>query len=58
LVKHDAPISIIVPLFNMNSLVSVLLGLWIFAEWRDVNTVKLLAGTVLITAGGTLVATS
>jgi uncharacterized membrane protein len=58
LVKHGAPISILVPLFNMNSLVSVVLGLWLFAEWRDVNTVKLLAGTVLIAVGGSLVATS
>lgn len=58
LVKHSARISTLVPLFNMNSLVAVLLGLWLFAEWKDVNALKLLAGAVLIAVGGTLVASA
>ena len=58
LVQYSARISMLVPLFNMNSLVSVLLGLWLFAEWRDVNTLKLVSGALLIAAGGSLVASA
>lgn len=58
LVQYGARISTLVPLFNMNSLVSVLLGLWLFAEWRDVNTLKLVSGALLIAIGGSLVASA
>lgn len=58
LVEHGARISTLVPLFNMNSLISVLLGLWLFAEWRDVHTLKLLSGALLIVVGGSLVASA
>jgi hypothetical protein len=56
LLRYDALLSHIVPLYNLNTLVAVVIGLTVFAEWRDVNVLKLLAGTVLITAGGALVA--
>ena len=56
LAKFKAPISQIVPLYNMNTLVGVLLGLWLFSEWQDLDLLKLLIGSILIVIGGTLVA--
>ena len=58
LTKYGTPISRLVPLYNMNTLVAVLIGLWVFSEWRDVNAIKLLLGALLIVVGGSLVATS
>ena len=56
--RYSASLATLVPLYNMNTLVAVVLALIIFAEWKDVSTAKLLAGTLLITVGGTLVANS
>jgi hypothetical protein len=56
--QYKTPMSILVPLFNMNTLVAVLLALWIFAEWKQVHLPRLAIGTVLITVGGILVAKS
>lgn len=55
---HHAPLSKLVPLYNMNTLVTVLLGLILFSEYKDINVLKLIAGTVFITIGGTLVASA
>lgn len=52
--RYGAQISQLVPLYNMNTLVAVVLGLVIFAEWRHVDPWKLLAAAVLIVAGGVL----
>jgi len=52
--RYGAQISQLVPLYNMNTLVAVILGLVIFAEWRDVDPWKLLAAAILIVAGGVL----
>lgn len=52
------PLSKLVPLYNMNTLIAVLLSLWLFAEWREVRGVQLLLGSVFIIAGGILVATA
>lgn len=54
--KFKAPISKLVPLYNMNTLVGVVLGLWIFSEWQDLDVVKLILGSILVIVGGTLVA--
>ncbi len=56
LLNFDIPISQLVPLYNMNTLVAVLLALVIFSEWKDLQTLKLLAGSALIVAGAVLVA--
>jgi uncharacterized membrane protein len=56
--RYDAQISQLVPLYNMNTLVAVVAGLVVLAEWRDVQFGRLLAGAVLIFAGGVLAATS
>jgi hypothetical protein len=42
----------------MNTLISVLLALWVFAEWKQVKVPQLLIGTLLIMAGGIMVAKS
>lgn len=54
--NYDASISIITPLFNMNTLVTVALGLWLFSEWQTVKVPQLLLGSVLIIIGGAVVA--
>ncbi len=56
--RFGAPVVQLVPLFNMNTLVAVLLGFIVFAEWRGVRVPRLVIGSVLIVVGGTLVATS
>ena len=55
LVKYQAPLAKLVPLYNMNTLVTSGLALIIFAEWRAVNPLQLLVGAALIIAGGILV---
>ena len=54
--NYDASISIITPLFNMNTLVTVALGLWLFSEWQTVKVPQLLLGSLLIVIGGAVVA--
>jgi glucose uptake protein GlcU len=54
--RLGAGISQITPLFNMNTLVVVLLGLWLFKEHRHVRPTPLLIGTILVVIGAVLVA--
>jgi len=56
LVKYVIPNSVLVPLYNMNTLIAVLLSLWIFAEWQQVKVPQLLIGSILVLLGGVLVA--
>ena len=58
LTHYGAPIAKLVPFYNMNTLVAVLIGLVVFSEWQEVNGLKLLIGALLIIVGGSLVATS
>lgn len=58
LTRYHSPMAILSPLFSMSTLVTVLLSLWLFAEWKDVNTIKLISGTVIILLGGYLVGSS
>lgn len=55
LLKYQAPLAKLVPLYNMNTLVTSGLALIVFAEWRAVNPLQLLVGAGLIVAGGILV---
>ena len=50
-----APLSKLAPLYNMNTLIVSLLALVFFAENRDVNSWRLLAGALLIFVGGGVV---
>ncbi len=54
--RFGAPLAKLAPLYNLNTLVVVLLALVLFAESREVNVPRLLAGAALIVAGGALVA--
>jgi hypothetical protein len=49
-------ISQLTPLFNMNTLVVVLLGLWLFKEHRHVRPAPLVIGAALVILGAVLVA--
>ena len=53
--KFQMPLSKLVPLYNMNTLIAVLLSLWLFAEWKTVSMPPLLLGSVFIVVGGILV---
>jgi uncharacterized membrane protein len=55
LTMYGTPLGKLVPLFNLNTLLSVVLALWIFSEWQQVKVMPLLVGTILITAGAVLV---
>jgi uncharacterized membrane protein len=55
LAKYRAPLSQIVPLYNLNTLFVVLLSLWIFAEWKETSPLKIIVGSILIVVGGMLV---
>lgn len=56
LVHYQVPIAKLTPIYNMNTLVGVLLGIVLFAEWKSMNVGVLLWGTLLICLGGILVA--
>jgi len=56
--QYDARISQLVPLYNMNTLVAVGLGLMVLGEWRQVNAWRLLFGAGLAVVGGVLAASS
>lgn len=58
LLRYRIPIAALVPLYNMNTLVAVVIGLVWFAEWKEVNAVKLVIGSLCIVVGGSLVATA
>lgn len=53
--RFKMPVSKLVPLFNTNTLVAVVLGLLIFNEWKTINSPKLIIGAILVVIGGTLV---
>jgi uncharacterized membrane protein len=55
---YGGQISQLVPLYNMNTLVAVFLGLVVLSEWREVHWGRLLLASLLIISGGVLAATS
>ncbi len=55
LLHYKTPLAILVPLYNMNTLIAVLLALWIFGEWHGLQIVRLLVGAAFIVLGGVLV---
>ena len=56
LIKYQTAISQLSPLYNMNVLITVVVGLWLLAEYRQVQLGPLLLGSVLIAVGAILVA--
>ncbi|NJN20597.1 MAG: hypothetical protein HC812_04600 [Leptolyngbya sp. RL_3_1] len=55
LLKYQAPLAKLVPLYNMNTLITSGLALLIFAEWQQMNPGQLFLGAGLIVVGGILV---
>lgn len=55
LTRYAIPVSKLNPLYNTNTLITVVLGLVIFAEWKQVDVKQLVLGAVLILAGSLLV---
>jgi len=53
--RWNVPISKLNPIYNTNTLITVLLGLVIFSEWKEANPLPLLGGAALILAGSLLV---
>jgi hypothetical protein len=58
LLKWGVPISKLNPIYNTNTLITVVLGLVVFSEWKQVNPLTLVGGAVLILLGSLLVSTS
>jgi hypothetical protein len=58
LVKYKISIAKLSPLYNMNTLVTVSLGLFLLSEWKEVHATKVFVGAAMITLGGILVANS
>ena len=56
LIHYQAPIAKLTPIYNMNTLIGVMLGLILFTEWKSMNVSTLIVGTLLICLGGVLVA--
>lgn len=56
LARYGSSVAVLTPLYNTNALITVALGLWIFAEWKEVHVPTLLIGTILTVVGGVLVA--
>lgn len=54
ILKFDTPIAILTPLYNMNTLVAVVGGMILFAEWKTVHSIPIFLGTVLVMFGGIL----
>ncbi|MCA9871761.1 MAG: hypothetical protein H6649_14370 [Caldilineae bacterium] len=54
--RFGGQISQLVPLYNMNTLIAVLIGLVVLAEWRNVDPRKLAVAAVLIVIGGIVAA--
>lgn len=56
--RYGAQISQLAPLYNMNTLVAVLLGLVALGEWQAVHPGRLVLAAVLTVAGGVLAVSS
>jgi len=53
--RYDASISQLAPLYNSATLITVVLGLWLFEEWKDVGMLPLLLGAMAIVTGAAIV---
>lgn len=53
--RFGTPISKLNPIYNTNTLITVVVGLVVFSEWKQVNSWQLVGGAVLILAGSLLV---
>lgn len=56
--RYNAQISQLVPLYNMNTLVAVVLGLIVMAEWSHISVPKIIVASALIIVGGIIAASA
>lgn len=56
--KYNTPMSIISALNCTACLVTILLSLIIFSEWKEIHVIRLLIGSIMIVVGAMLVSTS
>jgi len=54
--RYNGQIGQLVSIYNMNTIVTVVIGLVVLSEWKNVNSMRLLAAAVLISLGGVLAA--
>ena len=54
--RYNGQIGQIVSIYNMNTMVTVVIGLVVLSEWKNVHPAKLLLSATLITVGGILAA--
>ena len=52
---YNAPMSKLAPIFNTNTLTTVVLSMLLFGEWKELSVVKVLVGAVLIIGGAVIV---
>jgi transporter family protein len=55
LLKYRASLAQLVPLYNMNTLVTAILALILFSEWRNLNVGQFTLGMILVVLGGIVV---
>ena len=58
LARWGVPISKLNPIYNTNTLFTVVLGLVVFSEWKQANPLPLVGGAILILLGSLLVSAS
>jgi len=54
--RYNGQIGQLVSIYNLNTLVTVVIGLTVLAEWKNVHPVKLLIAAFFICVGGILAA--
>lgn len=54
--QYGSNIGQLAPLFNINTLFTVVIALWLFSEWKNVHVPQLVLGSLFIIIGATLVA--
>ena len=53
--RYNVPMSKLNPIFNANTLTTVVLSLFLLGEWSEVNLLKVFAGAILVVAGAVVV---
>lgn len=54
--RYNSSIGQLASIFNMNTLFTVLIALWLFSEWKQVKPLELIIGSLLIVIGSIIVA--
>ncbi len=56
--NYNTPMSKLSPVFNTNTLTTIILGMILLGEWREMKIARVLVGAILIIAGAILVSGS